>query len=271
VAGVTGSSKFPIKGSVGTWPGSQLTSFITKIAAFNTAVVAPPAWIEDIWHNTGYNGPSNLTLGVYSFGAAGDIPVSGDWTGTGVRRIGSFRNGTWYLDINGNGVFDAGDQTVVFGQAGDVPVVGDWNGTGKIKLGLFRQGTFILDLSGHLSGVATGVSDATFSFGQAGDIPVVCDWNRSGFAKVGVFRSGLWIVDYTGNHIMATGPTYNYGQSGDRPVVGDWDGSGVPHLGVYRQGLWILDYAGYYSLYSPYQTYNLVFTFGGAGYVPMIM
>jgi hypothetical protein len=76
--------------------------------------------------------------------------------GSGTKGIGIFRNGTWILDTNGNGVPDGSDKTVAFGQAGDVPVVGDWRGTGRIALGLFRQGTFILDLSGHLSGIPTG-------------------------------------------------------------------------------------------------------------------
>jgi len=34
------------------------------------------------------------------------IPVTGDWNGTGTTKIGVFSNGTWYLDMNGNGVWD---------------------------------------------------------------------------------------------------------------------------------------------------------------------
>jgi len=30
----------------------------------------------------------------------------GDWTGTGQTRIGVFRGGTWFLDLNGNGQWD---------------------------------------------------------------------------------------------------------------------------------------------------------------------
>jgi hypothetical protein len=248
-----------------------LSSFFAKLAPpFTAAVASAPSYLEDIWHNTGYNG-SNLTLGQATFGSAGDIPVVGDWTGSGIKRLGSFRNGIWYLDINGDGVFDAGDKTVSFGQSGDIPVVGDWNGTGKIKLGLFRQGTFILDLSGHLSGVATGLSDAMFSYGLASDIPVAADWSLSGTTKVGVFRNGTWFVDYTGSQSFSSARSYSYGQTGDIPVVGDWSGMGIPRLGVYRQGLWILDYAGFYSLRLPTSSFEFVFAFGGAGYTPLIM
>ena len=36
------------------------------------------------------------TDGCYSgFGAPGDLPVAGDWNGTGFAKIGVFRNGQW--------------------------------------------------------------------------------------------------------------------------------------------------------------------------------
>jgi hypothetical protein len=271
VAGQTGSSNFPVQGSVEPWPGAALSSFITKIApAFTPALAAAPNFLFDVWHDTGYNGP-NITLNVSSFGQQGDIPVAGDWDGSGVKRIGVFRNGLWLLDINGDGVFDAGDKTVAFGQAGDLPVLGDWNGTGRIKLGLFRQGTFILDLSGHLSGVSTGLSDATFAFGLPGDLPVAADWNQSGTTKIGVFRSGEWLVDFTGNHVYnSLVTTYTFGQAGDLPVIGDWAGDGIPKIGVYRSGLWILDYGGVNKILQG-GALDLVFTFGGAGYVPLVL
>ena len=45
------------------------------------------------------------------FGQAGDIPVAGDWDGTGVVRIGVYRpsNGHWYLDMNNNGQWDGAE------------------------------------------------------------------------------------------------------------------------------------------------------------------
>jgi len=270
VAGTTGSASFPVVGSGASWTGSALSSFVTKIAPhFSPAVFQQTTWLIDPWHDTGYNGP-NLNLSVIQFGLAGDLPIAGDWTGNGVRKVGVFRNGTWYLDMNGNGVWDAGDKSVAFGQAGDIPVVGDWNGTGTIKLGLYRQGTFILDLSGHLSGVATGLSDATFSFGLSTDIPIVADWNNSGTTKVGVFRNGQWLIDYFGTHTYGGSMAYSFGQAGDKPVVGDWDGSGPQNkLGVFRSGLWLLDYSGVNYVVSGGQN-ELIFALGGAGYTPFI-
>ena len=65
------------------------------------------------------------------FGAAGDIPIVGDWTGTGSVRIGVYRpsTGEWFLDLNGNGKLDACGIDACFGpfgQPGDLPVVGKW-------------------------------------------------------------------------------------------------------------------------------------------------
>jgi len=114
------------------------------------------------------------------FGQPGDLPVVGDWTGSGRDRIGLFRNisglGNWYLDLNGNGVWDsASDRTVKFGQPGDQPVAGDWGGTGVDCLGIYRQGNWYLDLNG--SGVWEANSDKQMGkFGQPADNPVVGNW-----------------------------------------------------------------------------------------------
>jgi hypothetical protein len=271
IAGSTGSSNLPVSGSLGSLLQSSLSSFIAKLSSnYTLGVAATPTFLIDTSHNTGYNGP-NVTLTSASYGISGDIPIAGDWSHTGKKQIGVFRNGTWILDTNGNGVLDASDKYVSFGQTGDVPVVGDWTGDGTLKLGLFRQGTFILDLSGHLSGTPTGLSDLSFPFGQSGDIPVVADWNGSGVSKVGVFRSGQWLVDYNGDHVFnALDKTYNYGQAGDVPVVGDWSGTGIANqIGIYRRGLWILntDGADQIFLSGQYETY---LGFGGVNYSPLV-
>ncbi|HEU4639889.1 MAG TPA: hypothetical protein VFS84_13625, partial [Candidatus Binatia bacterium] len=64
-----------------------------------------------------------------SFGDPGDLPVIGDWNGTGISKIGVFRpaTGEWFLDLNGNGKWDEGiDLQLSYGEPGDVPVVGRW-------------------------------------------------------------------------------------------------------------------------------------------------
>ena len=119
-------------------------------------------------------------------GASGDVPVVGDWDGSGKDRIGLFRSGFfWILDVNGDGVLNnineaGGDQTFAFGGvAGDVPVVGDWNGDGRDKVGLFRDGFFwVLDANGNrqFDGTEPG-QDLAYAFGgMLGDIPIVGKW-----------------------------------------------------------------------------------------------
>lgn len=65
------------------------------------------------------------------FGVKGDVPVVGDRSGDGRKKIGVYRpsNATWYLDANGNGAWDgcAIDRCAgPYGIKGDVPVVGKW-------------------------------------------------------------------------------------------------------------------------------------------------
>ena len=267
VAGLTSSSNFPVSGGIGGWQGSQLSSFVTKLTPpYTLGLTAMPVIYTDVYHTTGFNSP----VAVNTYGVSSDIPVVGDWDGSGIKRLGVFRNGTWILDTNGNGVLDAADKTVAFGQTGDLPVVGDWNGTGRMKLGLFRQGTFILDLSGHLTGIATGLADASFPFGQPGDLPVAGDWTQSGTTKVGTFRNGTWLLDYNGNMAFDAGDkTYTFGQTGDLPVVGDWSGSGTAKIGVFRGGYWILDYDGL-GYISSTVWFTQVLAFGSSAYKPLV-
>lgn len=207
-----------------------------------------------------------------------DIAVVGDWDGSGTTKIGLYRpsTGTWFLDYNGNGIFDGPGvdrQYQYGGSAGDIPVVGDWTGNGLAKVGIFRQGfQWLLNLSGDGT-FSGGTNDAVFAFGGATgctgslpgvykqepagscDIPVVGDWNRSGTTKVGVMRAApktsqpfLWILDTSGAQAyIATGPTASTvfafgGIAGDVPVVGDWTDSGKTSVGVFRDGfLWVED------------------------------
>ena len=62
------------------------------------------------------------------------FPLVGDWNGGGHNKVGVFcsSDGTFYLDYNGNGVWDGcgTDRCLQIGMLNDVPLVGDWNGSG---------------------------------------------------------------------------------------------------------------------------------------------
>lgn len=58
----------------------------------------------------------------------GAQPVIGDWNGDGRDRAGVFSNGSWFLDDNGNGMWDGAPANRVFhfGTVGDAPMPGRW-------------------------------------------------------------------------------------------------------------------------------------------------
>jgi serine-aspartate repeat-containing protein C/D/E len=124
---------------------------------------------------------------VFEFGGENDRAVVGDWNGDGVVTIGVFRNGTWFLDVNGNGRWDNGDVTAYFGREGDIPVVGDWTGDGVSKLGVYRNGTFYLDTDNNRT---LDAHDKVFALGNPGDKPCAGDFTGSGVDTVGVYQDG---------------------------------------------------------------------------------
>ena len=186
-------------------------------------------WFID--HNGNHQWDGCGTDGCYSgFGAPGDLPVAGDWNGTGFAKIGVFRNGQWFLDANGNGAWDGCgvDLCLNFGQMGDWPVAGNWDGGLKAGVGVFRNGTWFLDYNGNGKWDGCNIDRCYYgSFGQTGDLPAAGDWNGDGKAKVGVFRNGTWYLDYNGNGAWdgcAVDRCYvgSFGVKGDLPVAGQW-------------------------------------------------
>jgi PKD repeat protein len=145
------------------------------------------------------------------------LPVVGDWNGNGKTKIGIYRGGTWYLDLNGN---DAWDGSVIDRQTylpGSTQITGDWNGDGKSKIGVFNNGAWRLDYDGN------GIF-RDYSFGTTGSLPIMGDWNGDGKSKIGVFNNGAWLLDYNGNGVWEAGTDkeYSFGDSSWLPVVGKW-------------------------------------------------
>jgi hypothetical protein len=230
---------------------------------------------------------------------AGDKPVSGNWTGDGISRIGIYRQSTgqWFLDITNDGIFGPGDVIYSFlgAYASDVPVVGDWSGLGKDCVGVRRAG-YLWVLDNNCNGNYDG-SDNVFAFGGVpGDIPIVGYWAGHKAAQVGVFRcyvplggsacaspNYFWVIDdafafdpYQNDHNVAYGPgsgtsqgpaPFAYGGvAGDIPVVGNWNGSvnGASQAGIFRSGTWLLDADGTHQ-------YNSINQFGGSpGDLPVV-
>jgi hypothetical protein len=213
-------------------PGAWGSTDTTLLGFFDSNTAA---WHLDLNGNEVVDA-CNIDSCIAAFGQPGDLPVVGDWNGTGVARVGIFRpsTATWYFDINGNQSLDncgQGDTcSKNFGQSGDLPVVGDWKGNGKTRIGVYRPSTgeWFLDRNGNKKKDNCQKDECAASFGLPEDLPVVGDWNGNGKDKIGVFRpsTGEWLLDFNGNETwdgcgvdLCMGP---FGQPGDLPVVGKW-------------------------------------------------
>jgi hypothetical protein len=190
-------------------------------------------------------------------------------------KIGTFNNGTWFLDVNGNGVWNGTptDRQLSFGIPGAIPVVGDWNGNGTTGIGAYDKGTWYIDLNDN--GVWDGMpTDTNYIFGAgiAGAVPVTGDWTGSGTTRIGVFVNGTWYLDLNGNNAWDGAQidgvyTFGAGITGAVPVTGDWTGDGTTKIGVYANGTWYLDFNGN-KLWDGATTDRQYF-FGFAGSIPV--
>ena len=208
---------------VGDWDGTG----ITRIGVFDPITLL---WKLDLDGDARWDDSVDLLLG--PFGNPGDLPVVGDWDGTGITKIGVFRpsTGKWFIDRNSNGLWD-GCQVDACGRFGGAlfPLVGDWDGTGITRIGVFDPTRLLwkLDLDGDMQW-DNRVDLLLGPFGNPGDLPVVGDWDGTGITRIGVFRpsTGEWFIDRNGNGLWdgcrVDGCLGSFGQEGDLPVVGKW-------------------------------------------------
>jgi hypothetical protein len=218
---------------VGDWNGSGARS----VGVFRPVGTSLNPSSAALWylHNTNAAGNADI---IFAYGEAGDLPVAGDWTGSGTTTIGLYRpagsplnqttTAQWLLR-NSNAAGNP-DISFFYGGPGDLPVVGDWDGNGTTTIGLFRpagspsnnttEDQWLLRNSN-----STGNADLSFSYGGPGDQPVVGDWNGSGTTTIGVFRPGIsqdqWLLRNS-NSAGKPNISFLYGGNGDLPVVGNW-------------------------------------------------
>jgi PKD repeat protein len=180
-------------------------------------------------------------------------------------KIGVYKDGKWYLDTNGDGIFNAGDSAYSFGSPGWPSVVGDWNGNGKTGIGVSRDGMWYLDYNGN---GAFDTGDKVYAFGLPTWSSVVGDWNGLGKTEIGVYKDGSWYLDYNGNGAFDTGDkAYAFGATGWPSVAGDWNPS-IPgtKIGVYKDGMWYLDYNGN----GVFDTNDKAYAFGATGWSSVV-
>jgi hypothetical protein len=124
---------------------------------------------------------------VFQFGGGKATAVTGDFNGDGISTIGTFLNGRWMLDIDGNGkLSQSRDRMVDFGQAGDIPVVGDFDGDQQDEIAIVRGNQVIVDSNGNGKIDAT---DQVFLLENGNGSVVVGDFNGDGVDEPALHQS----------------------------------------------------------------------------------
>ncbi|WP_449224078.1 MSCRAMM family protein [Aporhodopirellula rubra] len=171
-------------------------------------------------------------------GHADATALTGDFDGDGVDEAVLFINGQWFVDLNGDGQWDAGDLWVRLGTELDRPVVGDWDGDGKDDVGIFGR---------------RWQNDAK-RIRQDPGLPDPANQRRRQLRREDLVHrdlteeekqqrllmrgeDGEWLAD-------AVDHVFQYGEQVDTPLAGDWNGDGIDQIGVFRSGQWMLDEDG---------------------------
>jgi hypothetical protein len=193
---------------------------------------------QSVWYVRGKNG---VVQRLFKFGPKGGKPIVGDFNGDGIAEVAVFHDGKWYIDLNGNGVWDEGDLWAELGNATDQPIVGDWDGDGKTDIGVFGKkwsgdNEIIATESGLPSDLNTMESEA---IARPKNIPPAVDVSKQlqsaramKHSQNGAVR--LDVIDHV----------FEYGEEGDQAFTGDFAGDGIKKIGVYRNGTWYIDYNG---------------------------
>jgi hypothetical protein len=174
----------------------------------------------------------------FMFGPEGGRPLVGDFNGDGMAELGVFQDGKWYIDINGNGVWDEEDLWCELGTATDQPIVGDWDGDGKVDIGIFGpqwagDEAIIADEPGLPSDLNTTMTSRPKNMPPKGDATKKTSHIRAmKHSQKGGVR--LDVIDHV----------FQYGSEGDQAFTGDFSGDGVTKIGIYRNGKWYIDYNG---------------------------
>lgn len=125
---------------------------------------------------------------VFRFGDDQIQPVAGDFNGSGISKIGVFRDGKWKLDLDGDGRFESDrDVEFVFGKAGDIAIVGDFNGDGLDEIAVVRGNQVIIDSNGN---GRLDTTDRVFQIEGDGDGVVVGDFDGDGIDEAAFYSVG---------------------------------------------------------------------------------
>ena len=169
----------------------SLKKKISENGAFNEKAMGKPH-VDDMQIRgvrSGRNGQVRYDLvdHVFENGSSLDTPITGDWTGEGIARIGRVRGNRIYLDYNGDGKFDSNEEYVFhfdenLAAEKYIPVVGDFDGDGVDTVSFFNDGKWFIDRNGD------GYADVNTTLGKQGDKPIAGDWDGDGIDGIGIVR-----------------------------------------------------------------------------------
>ena len=169
------------------------------------------------------------------WGAAGWLPVVGDWDDDQVDEVGLYEPATKIWRLKGANNWDAPVTYLVWGPDGGgwTPIAGDWDNDGTDEVGFYDPATRIW----RLKSANTWDAPVTYLlWGATGWLPVVGDWDNDGTDEVGLYDPATKIWRLKSSNTWDAGVTYLvWGPDGGgwTPVAGDWDGDGVGEVGFY--------------------------------------
>ncbi len=195
------------------------------------------------------------------FGAPGDVPVVGRWTGDLTTFIGVYRPSTGTFLLRTQNTPGPPDLVLPLGTMGDLPVVGHWCFSfGAAKPAVYRPSTntFFLRCFNDSSAVVFT------QFGTTNDLPVAGDWNGDGVSSIGVYRPSTNTF-FLSNDFTTVALVIPLGAPGDLPVIRDFI-EGGSLIGVYRPST-----STFFLSNSNTSTSSLtVIPFGAPGDIPLL-
>ncbi|MGI9666398.1 MAG: hypothetical protein ACR2N2_04745 [Acidimicrobiia bacterium] len=118
----------------------------------------------------------------YDIGNPGDLPIVGDFNGSGTDTVGLHRQSTSQLFLRNSLSSGPADTTIVVGGSTDIAFSGDWDGNNTDTFGIYQAPSFYAPTGGVLfmrDTNAAGNPDYLVNFGDPGWRPVS-----------GVFKTG---------------------------------------------------------------------------------
>ena len=162
----------------------------------------------------------------FPLGSVGDIPIQGDFDGSGKIDPGYYRDSNHTFYVNRPSGFVA--VQMPGGQPGDIPVPGDYDGSHVDSFAVYRpsNGTWyiLMASTGQLVSIQFGNPNVSR--------PIPADWSGHARTDLGVYDPTT--STFTAYYMDGSGGfSKQFGAAGDRAIVADFGGQGRADLAVY--------------------------------------